>query len=149
VRIYYNEHLWYGWKSAVWNSPTYQIYIHDAYEKIYDNLKPEVTDMLNNAQKANYESPIAKSKVSQAKDEYDLAFSLAAQGKWDGAVLHLQTSANILSEAAAEETVYQKTKQQQQQQQQQSYIWILTVIIAVVIAIVITKKIKTKKQSFV
>ena len=83
VLINYKEHHWYGWDTTdeAWTSETYQIYIHDAYEKTYNELRPQVLGDLNSAERAGYESPDAKSLISQASSEYDLALSLADQGK--------------------------------------------------------------------
>jgi len=61
---------------------------------------------LNNAEGAGYEGADAKSLISQASSEYDLALSLANQGKWEGAVTHLQTASNFLMQASAAEEDY-------------------------------------------
>jgi len=69
---------------------------------------------MTNAQNANYESPEAKSLLSQATNEYNLAVSLASQGKWQDAVSHLNTASNFLAQAPAKEQAYQEQKWQQQ-----------------------------------
>lgn len=107
VRIHYNEG---GTSGRVWTSPTYQINIHDAYEKTYNDLRPQV---LSEIESADYESPDAKSLLSQAVNEYDLAVSLANQEKWKEAVSNLQTASNLLAQASAKEEEYQSQQQQQ------------------------------------
>ena len=108
VLIHYKEHHWYGWDTTdkTWTSSTMQMYIRDAYEKTYNELRPQVSSDLNNAEGAGYEGADAKSLISQASSEYDLALSLANQGKWEGAVTHLQTASNFLMQASAAEEDY-------------------------------------------
>lgn len=52
--------------------------------------------------------------LEQAVNEYNLADSLANQGKWQDAVLHLQTASNLLVQASSKEEEYQYKKQQQE-----------------------------------
>lgn len=129
VSIHFNEHHWYGWSNGwTWTSSTSQIYIYDAYEKAYNELRPQVSSKLDDAQNANYKSPDAKSLLSQAQNEYSLADSLANQGKWQDAVSHLNTASSLLTQAPAKEQTYEGEQNTQQ----------LIFIIAGVLAIVIT-----------
>ena len=114
VRIDYNEHHWYGWASGTWTSSTHQIYIHDYYEEIYNELRPKVLSAINEAQRANYESPDAKSLLSQAINEYNIAVSLANQENWKDAVSHLQTASNLLDQASAREEEYHRQEEQEE-----------------------------------
>ena len=107
VYIQCKEHHWYGWTSETWTSSTSQIYIHDAYEKTYNDLRPQVLSKITGAQSANYESPDAKSLLLQASNEYNLAVSLVNQGKWQDAVSHLQTASNFVTQASSKEEQYQ------------------------------------------
>lgn len=106
ILIICDEHHWYGWTEHRWESSNYQIYIHDSYEKTYNELKSTVLSNLNIAKNANYEAPDAKSYVTQAENEYSLAVSLANQDKWESAVNHLQTASNNLVQAVAGEEEY-------------------------------------------
>ena len=82
---------------------------------MYHELRPKVSGDLCTARSANYEGSIAKSLVTQAQNEYNLAVSLANQDKWADALSHLQTSSNYLVQAYAEEEDYWRQKNQQQQ----------------------------------
>jgi hypothetical protein len=114
VRITFNEHHWYGWDNgATWTSSTFQTYIHDAFEKTFNDLNLQVSNKIGDAQNANYKSPDAESLLSQAQNEYSLAASLANQGKWQDAVSHLNTASNLLSQAPAKEQAYQNQNGQQ------------------------------------
>jgi parallel beta-helix repeat protein len=76
----------------------------------YNELAAQVS---SNIQNANYESPDAKSLLSQAQNEHSLAVSLANQGKWQDAVSYLNLAFNLLAQASAKEQTYQDQKKQQ------------------------------------
>jgi uncharacterized membrane protein len=61
----------------------------------------------------------ARSLVQQATDEFDLAESLANQGKWEEGVNHLRTASNLADEAYAKEQIYLQQQQQEQEQREQ------------------------------
>ncbi len=114
VRIHYDERGSDGWTSGrVWTSSTHRIYVHDAYEKTYRELSRNVFNGINDAQKADYESPYAESLLSQAVNEYDLALASANQEKWKEAISNLQTASNLLDQASDKEEEYQRQKQRE------------------------------------
>jgi hypothetical protein len=80
---------------------------HDAYEKVYNQLYPDVSNKLNNAENTNYKSPDAQSALQQANTEYNLAISLSQQGQWQDAVSHLNTASSYLDQAISKEQSYQ------------------------------------------
>jgi len=139
VLINYNEHHWYGWLGGTWTSSDTLILIHDAYEKTYNDLEPQVSSAIGTAQSANYESSDAKSLLSQAVNEYNLAVSLANQGNWQDGVSHLNTAQSLLTQAPAKEQAYQEQKRFQQQ----LFIIggaILAIVIVAIVLIVIRKR---------
>jgi hypothetical protein len=111
ILIQYKEHHWYGWSGvSSWtstSSSSTQLYIRDAYEKTYSTLVNSVYNDLNYAKNKGYESPSVKSLIDQATNEYNLALSLASQGKYSDAVNHLQTASNLISQAPAKEDEFQ------------------------------------------
>jgi len=107
VYIQFQEHHSYGRTSGAWKSGTNRFYIHDAYEKVYDDTKPKVDDEIN---QANLQGEEARSLLQQAINEKDLATRLANQGKWSEAVSHLQTASNLAVQAMAMEKIYQAQK---------------------------------------
>ena len=110
------------------------IIVHDAYELIYNQLRPETLSKLNTAQSANYKSPDAQSLMQQANSEFSLASSLANQGQWHDAVTHLQSVSSLIDQANAKEQSYQEQQETQNTQQTQS---IVIIIVAIVIAIAV------------
>jgi HEPN domain-containing protein len=107
VSIEYQEHHWYGWTYGTWKSRTmHLIYVHDAYEKIYNNLKPTVESKITQAENANFQGADSKSLLQQAVSEHGLAEQLANQGKWSDAATHLQTASNLIDQALAAESTY-------------------------------------------
>jgi len=141
VYIQCNEHHWYGWTSETWTSSDSLMYIHDAYEKTYNDLEPQVSSAIDTAQSANYESSDAKSLLSQAVNEYNLAVSLANQGNWQDGVSHLNTAQSLLTQAPAKEQAYQEQKRYQQQ-----LILIGGAISAIVIVAIVVIVIGRKKK---
>ena len=110
VRISYNEHHWYGWLGGTWTSDTNLLNIHNTWEKTYHELQPQTSSKINGAQNADYESPDAESYLQQAQTSYNLAASLATQGKWQEATSNLQDASNLVDQAIAAETNYWKQK---------------------------------------
>jgi hypothetical protein len=89
--------------SFFWDSPPATIQIHDAREKGYNELQPQVESKIAEADNATYGSPVAQSLLKQAKDENDLAKTLATDGQWYEAVSHLQNASTLLDQAAEAE----------------------------------------------
>jgi len=48
--------------------------------------------------------------LNQAEDEYNLSRSLAEQGKWQQACIHITTAANFVEQARSHEIIHWKTK---------------------------------------
>ena len=86
-----------------WNSSTSIIEIHDAYEKAFNALRPQVADKINEAINANYENAEAQSLLNQAKNEYTTAHLLGNEGKWQEAIASLQNAADHVEQADAKE----------------------------------------------
>lgn len=85
---------------------TQYITIHDAYEKVYNQLDYQVQDKLSNAQNSNFQSPDAQSLLQQANTEFNLATSLSQQGAWQDAVSHLNSASGYVDQANAKEQTY-------------------------------------------
>jgi len=96
-----------GWSSI---SPTATasnaIFVHDAYERVYNQNIQQVQSSLTNAQNSNYQSPDAQALLQQAINMYNQASTLANQGQWQNAVNDLNTASNYLSQAQAAEAKY-------------------------------------------
>lgn len=123
--------LWWYDISA---SATTSVSVHDAYEKIYNQMFPETSSKLNSAHNINYESPDAQSLMQQANSEFNVASSLASQGQWRDAVSHLQSVSSLIDQANAKEQSYQEQQETESTQQAQSNILI---IVAIVIAVAV------------
>lgn len=113
---------------------TTSVNVHDAYEKLYNQLYPETSSKMNNAQYNDYKSPDAQALIQQANSEFNVASSLANQGQWHDAVTHLQSVSNLIDQANAKEQSYQEQQETESTQQTQSNILI---IVAIVIAVAI------------
>jgi hypothetical protein len=139
VKINGKQHgLW--WYDVSWSSPSSMLQVHDAYEKIYNQLYPQVSSKISDAQNANYNSPEAKSLFQQANEEFNLANSLANQGKWQDAVTHLQSASSLADQASAKEQTIQQTGNQQ-------LIIIIGAVILAIILVAIGALIVQKKRS--
>jgi ElaB/YqjD/DUF883 family membrane-anchored ribosome-binding protein len=119
--------------------------IHDAYEKIYNQLYPDTSSKLNNAQNVNYKSPDAQSLIQQANSEFNVATSLAGQGKWHDAVTHLQSVSNLVDQANVKEQSYQEQQKTEAAQQTQSYV-LIVIALAIAIAVVVGVMILVKRR---
>jgi heme/copper-type cytochrome/quinol oxidase subunit 2 len=108
--------------------------VHDAYELIYNQLYPQTSSKMSNAQNVDYKSPDAQSLMQQANSEINVASSLANQGQWHDAVTHLQSVSNLIDQADAKEQSYQEQQETESTQQTQSNILI---IVAIVIAVAV------------
>jgi len=107
IRVEYKEHQQYGWdNNTSIISITGQIYVLDVSQKTYQNLIKSVQMDLINAQATNYESPSAKSLITQALNEFNLATSLSAQGEYSEALNHLQNSTSLIMQAPEKEEEY-------------------------------------------
>lgn len=95
-----------GWTNISPTGNGGSINVLDAYEKIYNQNVNSVSSTLYNAEDSNYLSPDAQSSLSQAKNMYNQATSLAQQGQWQNAVNDLNTASTDLSQAAAQEAQY-------------------------------------------
>jgi hypothetical protein len=157
IRVNFKEHHWYGWTDEYW-AASYQISIHDSFEKAYYNLQSQVGNKISDRiSNSNYEGPQARSSISQASNEFNLANTFATQGSWQEALGHLTTAANLVDQAAAQEQEYKAQKQQQEQQQtqqaQQSQTiqqqWVIigvVLVIVVIIAIILGLTMKNRKK---
>ena len=110
IRIHFEEHHSNQGAEEIWKSETEQIYIHDAYEKIYDdNIYGFCSDLIS-AKDCCFESPYATSTLNQAENEFNISRSLAEQGKWQYACIHMMTSGNLIEQAYSYELLHWKTK---------------------------------------
>ena len=110
ILIHFEEHHSHLGAEEIWSSETEHIYIHDAYEKTYNyNLNDFRSDLIS-AKDCCFESPYAASTLNQAEDEFNLSRSLAEQGKWQYACIHITTSANLVEQAYSYELIHWKTK---------------------------------------
>jgi hypothetical protein len=132
-----------------WDSPTSTIQIHDTFEKLYNDLFHQVSSKMSEAQNANYESAEAKSLFQQATNEYNLATSLADQGKWREATSSLQNVSSYLENANAEEQISDEQKANQQTLLLYLAVVAIVVIIAISIIVVIVRKKRKQTKSAV
>jgi hypothetical protein len=79
------------------------LYVHDAYEKVYDQLAPSVQSQINSA---SYRSPTAQADLNQAISYYNQAVSLANQGEFQAAVNDLNQASNYIQQANVAEQTY-------------------------------------------
>jgi hypothetical protein len=124
------------------------IRVHDAYELIYNQLYPETSSKLNNAQNVDYKSPDAQSLMQQANSEFNVASSLANQGQWHDAVTHLQSVSSLIDQANAKEQSYQEQQEAESTQQTQSSILIIVaIVIAIAVVVGVAVYAMRRKQS--
>ena len=109
--------LW--WYDISWTSDSKMFRVKDAYEKVYNEQQPQTYTKVRNGQMANYQSPDAISLIQQSTDEYNLALSLADQGKWLDAVNHLSSASSLADQAVAKEKVYQQQLEERRQQEEE------------------------------
>lgn len=83
---------------------TGSINVGDAYEKVFLNLQPTIS---NNINSASFVSQDAKSILTQAQSAYQQAITLANQGKFQDAITDLNSASDFLSRAQAAENTYQ------------------------------------------
>ncbi len=82
------------------------IYIHDINERIYYNLQQEVTNDINSAVNRGYQSPDARSDLSQAQSDFSLANNYASNGQFVNGINELQTARNLITQANSAEQSY-------------------------------------------
>lgn len=104
VRIQFDEKHWYGWTYDDLWTETYTIQVHSLDEKRYNDLKPYVTDALEDASAKTYLSPGAKDLLQQAQDTYNDATAYAARNQWLQAYSALSTTQNLIRKIQDEET---------------------------------------------
>jgi len=115
------------------------LYIHDAYEKVYQNTASSVAQSINQAQNSNYKSPTAISDLGQAQSLVSQASTLANQGQFQSAVNDLNQAQSLLSQANAAEQSYQPPIVG-------GSIAILVIIAAVIIGVIIAVAMHRKKK---
>ena len=124
-----------------WDSPTFMIQIESS-ESIFSDLLSQVESKISEADNANYESPDARSLVTQAKNDHELALrSLEEEENWQEATSALQNASDNLDQANLEE-------QRFDEQNQTQLLIIVAVIIAIstvsIIAVIVRKRRKQK-----
>ncbi|MEM3637065.1 MAG: hypothetical protein QXE12_00020, partial [Conexivisphaerales archaeon] len=82
---------------------TSSLYVHDAYEKVFDQLYSSLQSQINSA---SYTSPTAQSYYSQAVSYFNQGVTLANQGQYQSAVNDLNQAQSYLSQANAAEQAY-------------------------------------------
>ena len=125
---------------------TGSFYLHDAYEKVYLGLQPTVAAKLNQQINANYKSPDAQSLLNQAQSAYQLAGTLANQGKFQDASNDMTTASNLLDQAAAAEKSYVSNPSTLGGNPQLWYIVIIGIVIIIVTVLVIIRRGKSSKS---
>ncbi|MFQ6053039.1 MAG: hypothetical protein ACE5OO_02255, partial [Candidatus Bathyarchaeia archaeon] len=95
---------------GAWASEIESIYIHDFYEKIYNENRYIIESNLMSAKGCDFESQFARSTLNQAENEFNLSRSLAEQNRWQEACSHVTISANLIEQSYSYETMYWKTK---------------------------------------
>lgn len=85
---------------------TGSFYVHDMYEKQYDGLLSSVQSQLNSATSSNYNSPDARSDLSQAQSYYVQATTLASQDQFQSAIDKLNAAQSMISQANSAEQSY-------------------------------------------
>jgi len=83
------------------------LYIHSYYEKMYLTLILEVQSGISQEQMANYQNPVAQSYLSQAISYDNQAQTLSEQGQYQVAIIDLNQSLSLLSDASSAEASYQ------------------------------------------
>lgn len=82
------------------------LYVHDAEEKVYNNLYPQVDQAIQQGQSANYRSPTAQADLSQAVSYYSQGSTLANQGDWSSAVSDMNQAQSYAAQAYSAEQAY-------------------------------------------
>lgn len=85
------------------------IYIHDVNERIYYNLNQQVTSEINSASNSGYQSPDARSDLSQAQSDFSLANNYASNGQFVNGINELQTARNLIIQANSAEQSYRSS----------------------------------------
>lgn len=83
--------------------------IHDVNERIYYNLQQEVTNDINSAVNSGYQSPDARSDLSQAQSDFSLANNYASNGQFVNGINELQIARNLITQANSAEQSYRSS----------------------------------------
>jgi hypothetical protein len=130
--------------SFSWDSQTFTVQIQGSSESGFSELLSQVASKITEAANANYKSPDARSRLTQATNDYELALSLADEGRLLEATSALQNASDNLDQAALEE-------QRFDDQDQSLLLIIVAVIIAIstvsIIAVIVRKKRKAKQTN--
>jgi hypothetical protein len=124
------------------------ISIHDAYEKVYNQLFYQVQDKLSSAQNSNFQSPDAQSLLQQANTEFNLATSLSQQGAWQDAVSHLNAASGYIDQAKAKEQTYNPITMGAVNGIPWVLIVVIVLILVVIVAVVAISLTRKRKQTF-
>jgi hypothetical protein len=120
-----------------WDSQTFMLQIGGSSESVYSELLPQVASKISEAANATYNSPEARSLVTQATNDYYEALELAEEGRLQEATSALQNASDNLEQANLEE-------QRFGEQDQTLLIIIVAVIIVIstvsIIALAVRKK---------
>jgi hypothetical protein len=107
------SHTYTVYYIGLFNDPhvlvTGTIYIHDVNERIYYNLQQGVTNDINSAVNSGYQSPDARSDLSQAQSDFSLANSYASNGQFVNGINELQDARNLITQANSAEQSYRSS----------------------------------------
>jgi hypothetical protein len=133
-------------QNITWSSQTFTMPVYTQDEAAYNQLLPQVMNKITEAQKANYQSPDAKSLLQNATETYNQATSLANQSQWQAATSDLQNALSLLDNASAKEQTF--VAQQTLLEETIVSISVIIIISVIVFTIVLKKRKKASQQSF-
>lgn len=93
--------LW--WYDFEWISDRYEVEIKTDYEYLFNQMKLEINQQFEEIYNTNYQNQEAKDLLENAVNEYHLSISLADQNKWQEAILHLENTSDLLTQAQEKE----------------------------------------------
>lgn len=130
-------------QSIEWNSKILTMQVYSKDEVTYDQLQPQVSSQIAEAEKANYKSSEAKSLLQNATQEFNQATSSANQMQWQSAVTHLQNASNALDGASSKEQAYLS----QQTLLTEAIIAVVVIGAVLTLIAVVRTKLKTRKDN--
>jgi heme/copper-type cytochrome/quinol oxidase subunit 2 len=128
-----------------WDSPEQTLQITDLNSKLFNELLLNVSDNMEKAVNATYQSDKAQSLLEQAQTDYSQSIMLANEEKWSEALSTLQNASNLLDQAQAAEL----NAQQNAGQQTMLLYLIVIVVVAVGSAIAVVVRRKRRQTSSV
>jgi len=110
LSIKYMENISNTWIEKEWLSQNNIIYIHDIYEKIYQDNYLKIKNDLQTSDGYHFENEHSLRTLHQAENLFNTSISLSETKKWKKACTNLVASSNLIEQANYYEYIHWNTK---------------------------------------